>query len=346
MISAEPLVAALRRKLGAPPPDITSRALDSWEIAPGADIEVPPAIALPGTEARITATVFADRDMVLRAFRGYPAEWHGPTLGHRLRAVTLYDGRLSSRGAERHLRARSRLPVRGRLPELGSAAMYETWVGNRWFGNWLVDNCLTYGLAQDSGLPVCASAPSKPPHGPAYESLLGMAPRIAPEGHFDELVIFDDLPDNPGKRARAAAMRSRLLETLPPVHPGPRVFLLRGHHGDRRLLENEMALAETLAARGFHILDPMNEPVATVLHACAGAPVVAGVEGSQLTHALVSQAPGAALLVIQPADRTTAALKTLGERFGLRFAYVVAEGADGAYRVDAGDVLRTLDLLA
>lgn len=346
MISAEPLVAALRRKLGAPPPDIATCAVETWEIAPGAEIEVPPAIALPGTEERISATAFADHAMVMRAFRGNPAEWHGPTLGHRLRDVTLYDGRLSARGTERHLRARSRLPFRGRLPQLGSGAMYETWVGNRWFGNWLLDNCLTYGLAQASGLPVHASAPSKPPHGPQYESLLHMAPRIAPDGHFDELVIFDDLPDNPGKRARADALRARLLSSLPAVQPGPGVFLLRGHHGEQRFLQNEMALAETLAAHGFCILDPMRESVTTVLNACAGAPVVAGVEGSQMTHALVSQAPGAALLVIQPADRTTAALKTLGERFGLRFGYVVAEGADGAYRVDAGDVLRTLDLLA
>lgn len=346
MISVEPFLAMLRRRLGLRPPDLAVRAVESWEIAPGALVEVPPAFALPGMAERIRATEFASLPEVLRAFAGSPAEWHGPTRGFRLRDVTLHDGRLAARGAERHLRPRSGLPFHGRLPDLGSAALYETWLGNRWFGNWLADNCLTHGLALASGLPVLATAAAKPPHGPDYQALFGMAPRLAAAGHFDEMVLFDDLPDNPGKRVRAAALRARLLAQVPEPVPCPGVMLLRGESGDRRMLQNEMALAETLAARGFQVLDPMREPAARLARVLAGAAVAVGVEGSQMTHALVALPPGATIVAIQPPDRTCAPLKTLGERFGLRFGYVVAEGRAGSYCVAADEVCRTLDLAA
>lgn len=345
MISAEPLLAMLRRRLGLRPPDLAVRAVESWDIAPGALVEVPPALALPGMAERIRATEFATLPEVLRAFAGSPAEWHGPTRGFRLRDVTLHDGRLAARGAEHHLRRRRGLPFHGRLPELGAAAIYETWVANRWFGNWLTDSCLTHGLAAASGLPPLATADAKPPHGPEYEALLGMAPRRAEAGHFDELVLFDDLPDNPAKRLRAAALRARLWSQVPKPAPCLGVMLLRGSSGDRRVLQNEMALAETLATRGFLVLDPMRETAARLAQVLAGAAVAVGVEGSQMTHALLALPPGATLVTIQPPDRTCASLKTLGERFGLRFGYVVAEGRAGSYRIDPQEVCRTLDLL-
>lgn len=344
MISVEPLLAMLRRRLGLRLPDLTERALESWEISPGAEVEVPPALALPGMAERIRATVFASLPDVLRAFAGTPAQWHGPTRGFLLRDVTLHDGRLAARGAEAHLRPRQGLPFHGRLPDLGSAALYETWVGNRWFGNWLADNCLTHGLALASGRPVLATAAAKPPHGPDYQALYGMAPRLAAAGHFDELVLFDDLPDNPGKRARAAALRARLMAQVPEPVPCPGVMLLRGESGDRRMLQNEMALAETLAAHGFLVLDPMREPAARLAQVLAGAAVAVGIEGSQMVHALVTLPPGATIVAIQPPDRTCATLKSLGERLQLRFGYVVAEGSAGQYRVEAAEVLRTLDL--
>lgn len=340
----EPLLALLRRRLGRPPPDIAARAVESWDIAPGALVEVPPALALPGMADRIRATVFTDLPDVLRAFAGSPAEWHGPTRAHRLRDVTLYDGRLACRGAERHLRPRSRLPVHGRLPGLGAAALPESWVGNRWFGNWLTDDCLTHDLALATGLPVLATAPPPAPHGPQYQALLGQTPRIAAEGHLDELILFDDLPDNPAKRARAAALRARLHAAAGTSAPHPGVFLLRGASGDRRLLSNEPALAETFAACGFTVLDPARETAATIARACAGAALAIGVEGSQMSHALAALPEGAGLIALQPADRTTATLKTVADRAGLRFGYVVARGQGGTYHADPDEVIRTAGL--
>lgn len=346
VISFSPLANNLRRKVGRPAPDVILRAAERWEIAPGGIVEVPPAIMLPGQIERIIGTEFGSLEQTLFALRNEGDGRVDATTACLLRDVDLVDGVLYLGGAERHLRAR-RHPraLHHRRPETElSGAMYESWVGNRWFGNWLMDNCLTYPLAAALGTPV-TTAPRSKGHAPRYEDLLGMAPLRIGDVHFRELILIDDLPNNAAKFARAAAMRERLLGGRQPV-PHPGVFLLRGRTGDVRLLSNEDEIAARLAAeRGFRILDPMTMTVDDLIEASAGARVVAGVEGSQLVHGQIVAPAGSTLLTIQPPDRVTAAMKLMTDRLGQRFGLIVAEGDMNRFRVDWSDVARTLDLL-
>ncbi len=78
--------------------------------------------------------------------------------------------------------------------------------------------------------------------------------------------------------------------------------------------------------------------------ACAGAEVVAGVEGSQLTHGVVAMPEDSTLFVLQPPLRATSVLKLFTDRARQRFSFVVGEGGDTDFRVDIGEVHRTLDL--
>jgi hypothetical protein len=224
-----------------------------------------------------------------------------------------------------------------------SGAIYESWVGNRWFGTWLLDDCLAYRLAERFGQPV-TTARAACGHAFEYELRLGMAPRRLERARFDELIVFRDFFNTADRKARADDFRRRLVGSAPPaVHPG--VFLLRGQRGTRRVLANERALAEQLArTRGLRLLDPESSSVAEIVAACAGARVVAGVEGSQLVHGLMLMPPAATLLVLQPPDRVASVLKSATDRQGQRFAFVVGIGDQSAFRVDPGEVLRTLDL--
>lgn len=347
MISLNPFITQLRRRLGPALPDLLARAADRWVIDPGGPWPVPAAIALPGQADRIARTEFTPLDNVLRSFAGgFDAE-EGPTMGYRLRDVDLVDGVIYAGGTSRQLHARGRRHLWYRRPKtLAPAALYESWLGNQWFGNWLNDDCLAYPLAKGAGRPVTTAPQPAGGHVADYEARLGMQPDRITDAHFDELVLFDDLPNTEDKQRRAGALRDRLLAGVAPRrHPG--VYLLRGRSGELRLLENERDLADRLARdRGFQVLDPVTASVAEILAACGNADVVAGVEGSHLVHGIVSMRPGAALLVIQPPDRVVAALKTMADRNGLRFAYVVAEGAGGKFRLPWQELALTLDLLA
>ncbi len=349
MISFGPAANLLRRKLGADVSRLECRAVESWQIAPETRRYIARAVYLPGQLERIRDTEFAGIDDVVRAFNGNHETVAGATFGYRLKHVDLFDGVLHSGSAQMHLRARKhRLPAYIVPREVAKGALYESWVGNRWFGNWLSDDCLTYRLAERFGSPVSTTtAPAG--HVPHYESLLGIAPRRLDQVHFDELVIFDDSQHNDGRKERANDLRNRIVSGTKspcPEHPG--TFLLRGGSGMKRVLVNEYAIAERLAAkRGFKILDPSTASVEEIVEACASARCVAGVEGSQLVHGLVVMPPDASLLVLQPPTRVVAALKLITDRQGQRYGLVVGqETDDDEFSVDVNEVERTIDLLA
>jgi hypothetical protein len=344
MIAFRPALQALGRLVGSRPAELASVAAETWEIAPGERREVPPATMLPGMIDRIRGTEFGPPEAVRRDLLGGFETDQPPTLGYRFRDVDLIDGVLYAAGAQMHLRARGqRMPLYRAPKAIPFATLYESWVGNRWFGNWLTDDCLAYPLIAPHGHPV-TTRPSDG-HVPEYEARLGMAPTRVGDAHFEELVLFNDHSNNADRRARAWAMRERLIAGRPVVeHPG--VFVVRGVSGNRRLLANEMAIAERLEReRGFRVLDPSGASVEAIVEACAGARVVAGVEGSQMSHGQVVQPPGSIFFALFPPDRVVSVMKMPSDRQGQGFAAVIGEGEAGEFRVSADEVLATLDLL-
>lgn len=344
MISFHPGIQALRKAFGRPWPDVEAAACERWTIAPGAKRYVAPARYLPDQLDRVRNVDFGTAEDIIRSLTGGFDSEEPETLGFRLRDVDLVDGVLYTPGALRHLRERRhRQPMYLRPRDAMNGALYESWVGNRWFGNWLIDDCLTYGLAERFGTPI-TTAPPFTGHMARYERLLGIAPRRVDCVHFDELLLFRDRSHNADKERRADDIRDLLTATTPAQsHPG--VFLLRGDHGQRRILRNERALAEQLhRERGFRIIDPMTSSVDDLITACAQARVVAGVEGSHLVHGLMVMPRGAVLFVIQPPDRVISVLKMTTDRQQQVFAFVVGEGCVDDFTVCWDEVDRTLDM--
>lgn len=340
-----PLVNKLRRLAGNDGGNILDLAAERWEISPAETLPQLPVICLPNQAARITRTEFGSMEMTLRSIAGNPAEPLPPTMGYRLRDVDFVDGVLYKGSAELHLRRRMQGALHYRRPrEAISGAMYETWVGNRWFGNWLLDDLVTYRLAEAEGNPV-TSMPERGGHVPRYEELLSIAPRRIGNVHFDELILFDDHANNSHRQARAQDMRARLLKGRDPK-PNPGVFLYRGASGDARIMENEDEIAGNLEAHyGFRVMFAEDHSVDELMDACGATQVVAGVEGSQLNHGMTVMPPGGTLLTMQPADRTTTAMKLLTDRWQQRFALLVGVGTATGFRIDWDETRRTLDMI-
>lgn len=343
--SLKPITSRLKRLAGIGQIDLQGAAVDHWEIAPGETREVPPVICLPNQVERITRTEFAPLDIVIASLAGDPSEVIAPTTGFRLKDVDIIDGVLYSRGCMVHLHAhRRRVPLPSGMTDEGFGSLFETWVGNRWFGNWLLDDCLSYRLAEQSGRPV-TTMPRRGGHVPRYEAMLGHHPYRFADAHFDELIVFDDHANNSHRIARADDMRQRLLQGKEfERHPG--VFLFRGRSGDLRNMVNEQEIAERLdGERGFRVMFPEDHTVEELAQACAGARVIAGIEGSQLNHGIPVMPAGGTLLTIQPADRATTAMKLLSDRWRQRFAMIVGEGVAESFYVEWDEVVRTLDLI-
>jgi len=255
MISFRPLLFTLAR-VYTELLDLESVAMERWTIAPATKHYIVAAKYLPGQLDRVRGSEFASIEDTTRVLRGQFETIEGETFGYRLKSVDLVDGVLYARHAVRHLRPRHHhWPAYMAPPEVASGALYESWVGNRWFGSWLSDDCLTYRLAEQFGVPMTTTLETRG-HVPDYEARLQMRPLRVARTHFDELFLFGDGSHNDHKRGRGQQYRELLISgEAPERHPG--VFLLRGETGARRILTNERAIAEMLASkRGFRILDP------------------------------------------------------------------------------------------
>lgn len=345
MLSLRPLISQVRSAAGLYR-DVTDDAVERWTQSPASHRRVPPARYLPGQLDKVLGTEFSSVEAVVNVFRGnFDFEDHA-TLGFRLRNVDLVGGVLYSARGQRHLRQRQRRQYAYRVPTaMTSGALYESWNGNKWFGSWLMEDCVSYELAQQLGQPLTTRPMPKAGHVADYEARLGMAPQRVEDVHFDELVLFRDEANNASKGHRAERLRQRLVHGAPDArHPG--VFLLRGDAGDRRVLLNEKALAEALAQRrGFTVIDPLQRTASEIINACAGARVVMGVEGSQLVHGLVTMPPDATLFVLQPPHRVVSTLKLATDRQGQGYAFVIGDGGKAEFSVSLEDVERTLDLI-
>jgi hypothetical protein len=344
LISFRPALHLAKRACRLPEGELEALASERWMIAPGETRYNRPAKFLPAQLDRIQATEFGTLAEVIRDFKGDFEVYNGPTLGYRLKHVDYVDGVLYAPAALKHLRPRSHKYPAYLVPtEAVSGALYESWIGNRWFGTWLSEDCLAYPLAEMHGAPV-ATTPSPQGHATSYEVKLGHRPRRIASAHFNELILFSDGAHNAHKKARADQLRARLVAGMPgEEHPG--VFLLRGTSGMRRLLENEREIADRMAAtRGLRVLDPATCTVDEIITACAGARIVMGVEGSQLVHGLMVMPPEAMLFVIQPPDRAVSALKIITDRQGQRYAFVVGQGNQDGFSANLDEIERTLDL--
>lgn len=337
-------IAQLARRRVFGERSLADAASRSWTLAEPETARTPPAIALPGQLDRVTGWMFGEeRDQ--RASLAGRTVVHGATRAHLFRDAVLVDGSVYVGGRSKYLLRRA-----GRLPRLhvehaiDRASMYATENGNRWFGMWLIDDCTSYALAAAQGAPLTTDHAISPQMR-VYESWLGMTPRRVSSARIAELVLFDDVGHNASKRARFGANRDKLRARVA-VENHPGTFLLRGLAGDRRLLANELELAEHLATtRGFTVIDPMTSTLETILGSCAGAATIVGVEGSALAHGLAVARPDATLLVLEPPDRFCALYKDLTDRDGQRFAYVVGTPIEGSFVVDREELDRTLDLL-
>ena len=211
-----------------------------------------------------------------RTMEGLGSVVQRPTRGHLIKDVLLIDGALYKGNASFWLSDRPNgLPRIIVEKEIERGAAYCSPYGNRWFGTrWLAEDCVTYALACNEGVPVTTAPSARFPlyrQAPDYEDWLSMQQPLRLHSAFFELVLFDYSSHNTNHHLRYRAMGEKLLSRVTyQSHPG--VFILRGSSGDLRLLRNELEIAEHLQKqRGFHIAGPSNCDLSTIVATCAGA---------------------------------------------------------------------------
>ena len=349
-LTGKPLAHRLRKSFGAKPFKLSDVASDSWQIAPSEVSCESRTFLLPGQFDRVQQfSPFSESPEFERAsLLGGQEIVHAATTAYVLRDVMLIDGGLYKGAVAQHLHSRTRFPFFSSLTEVADRhALFCTFGGNMYFGNWLMDDCVTYALARSCGVPTRTKRPMLTDHMSQYSNILDMDAVHLDNRLFKELVVFEDLAQNQNKKLRAIAVSKKLTAHLD-IKPHAGVFLLRGSTGSSRILENEQELAQHLNHKfGLKVLDVTKLSVMEITAACAGAQMVVGVEGSHLLHGILHLAPSGSLLVLQPPKRYSTLLKGLTERDGQQFGIVV--GTPGlhpdSFSMDRDEVDRTIALM-
>jgi len=272
---------------------------------------------------------------------------HTETMAYRLRDACLIDGQVCNYRSYRQLRF-GRLgitPPRWLDEVADTAALASTAAGNDYFAHFLLDDVPTALLGQQFGHAVFGgSRRPRTTHMLDYVRLVDAPHQEVKHALFRDLWIFKDYPQNSHRRARLQKLRSTLSERFGAGSDTAPAFIRRGNSGSRRMLDNEAEIEALLAARGFNIIDPETLTAAQICAALNGSPLVVGVEGSQLVHAILNLRPGGALLCIQPASRFNAVYRGFTNTLDLNWGFGIADGTADNFRLPTERLLAAVEM--
>ncbi len=329
-------------------------AVEKTEIASAEAYYREPVPMLPGMLDRVTDTdPFTNLEDQLGIARGGEME-HAATVAYHLRKAHILGSSIYKDGMRLAMAANGKnalqeaaASVRHKAQAFPQAVLTTNFATHNWFGEWLLDANAEALLAQELGMPAIELVRDQPfGHAPRYREIFALDGFVfSPErAVVDELVVLQDFGQNANRRARFQELRKRA-RSVTGKYSGHRVFLVRGRHGQLRLLQNEDRAIEWAAQRGFHIVDPMTMSVDEVLAELRDARCVVGVESSTMTHAALVMQPGGTVVSIVPPDRFCINNCDYLQAMGLGYALMVAHPAPGGgFYADLGELEETVAL--
>jgi capsular polysaccharide biosynthesis protein len=163
-------------------------------------------------------------------------------------------------------------------------------------------------------------------HAKAYEALFGLDVIYANKGIVKELYFLSDVTQNSHKLKRYSKLRNQLAVKLSPEdtkYTG--IYIARGYSGVKRLLTNEQELIDHLVKKGFDILCPEKASPEMIVRKLWNAPLVIGVEGSAIDHAILTAGNCAGYLLLMPPNRFCVIYKGILDALNRPFGFYVCK---------------------
>jgi hypothetical protein len=328
------------------PGTLGSTAFDCEVICPAENVEVPPAVYLPGQLERVTSsplesTKELEIDQVTRR-----KVTHAATIGYHIRDAVIIDGQIYAKRLKYPLRVTPSVASKQIPPvELKKAALASSLLGNKYFGHWLRDDCLTYMLSEERSVPLCIEPSFAAPHLKKYQEYFGQEWRFMQSAYIDHLIVFQDYGQNSSKLRRYRHLNEKIVQRFSGRRKTPFTYLRRGNTGASRSIENEFELIEMLSRRGFVVADLEKDSLEEILEILVNSQVVVSMEGSHLAHCVFSVPSRSGILVLQPPDRFASIHRGWAICQGVEFGFVVGSRGSSGYIFSGPEIERTLGLM-
>jgi hypothetical protein len=333
----------VRRLRGRAP--LAEAATAVVEAAPATDVPPPPPPTHDPEELeRITAPApYSTLEGQMAWLAG--TRRYGPAMAYELPPLWFVDGNFARGRVRFEMNAeRERLLVRSRdLRTFEGVAFVSSTFANKFFGHQIGDELPAALLGPDFGEPWYVNAHAPTPHVAGYRRACDVDLPVTWSGFARRCWVFEDAFLNDSKVGRIRELRRRLGATVAPGVPAVRTYVRRGASGGLRAPRNEAEVEAVLAGEGWRIVDPASAALPELLGALAAAPVVVGVEGSNLAHAFYGLRTGAALVPVIPPDRFGLWLKDFADRLGFRFGFHVGRAVADGWEVDIDALRRLVD---
>ena len=256
-ISATPYLRLFRR-LFVGPGEIGSIAAQQNIVWPEETVRARSAICLPGQIDRIVDRASDSPTSNEKEIAQATSETlsHGATIAHHIKDVTLLDGSVYKKNFKYPIADKSLYKAKTHgLVRIKTAVLASSYLGSRFFGHWLADDCSRYLLGEAMGsTTVCVRRPEYA-HQHKYHQIFGQTWNSIDRARIDDLIVFDDYSQNKHKRQRYLALRNRVKAQFRSESKEKLVYLRRGRTGVSRLIQNEDEIVQFLMKRGFIVLD-------------------------------------------------------------------------------------------
>ena len=151
------------------------------------------------------------------------------------------------------------------LCHLKSSGLASSYIGTKYFGHWLIDDCLTYRLAQQLSTPLCLRSPNPSWHQKQYEDYFDQDWTPTDRALIDDLIVFQDFAQNSLKRKRYNTLRDRIKTRFQRDGTDAYVYLRRGQTGAIRVIQNEHEIIDALIKRSFVVLDLASDSLEKII---------------------------------------------------------------------------------
>jgi len=348
-IEATPYVRLVKR-LFSGPGLLRDIAYQQDILCPEEKVTAHPSIFLPGQIERIKD--FKPTDAVAITTKEAEIEAaisttgiHRSTIAYHIKNAVLFDGAVYA-GRFKHVvgdKALYTSPLNQRR-HIKTAALASSYVGTKYFGHWLTDDCTQYILAEEIAQPLCVRTASFG-HRQGYQTYFGQDWTPTDRAHIDDLIVFQDFSQNSFKRKRYRALRDRIKARFPDNGSRLCIYLRRGKTGIRRAIQNENEIIDALTRRDFVVVDVESDSLDHIIGTLVHAKIVVSMEGSHVAHCTFTSPENSGVLLLQPADRFSAVHRGWSECLGIRFGFVVGVTGEAGYYFPVPEVLSTIDLM-
>ncbi len=320
---------------------------DAIVLNPLEKTSTPPAIHLQKHLARFNkSNEYSSLEQEFKALFTITTE-HAPTkLIHFGKSYLSKEGVLNQKNQlhPRYLINRNQPEIHERylssVKHFEKALMVDNDFSNKFFGHWVHDELSALNIKKlpDNTQKIGIHIPDYS-HAQGYLDMIQTEVQYGFSGVVDELYLLSDYSQNSYKQARYRAIKKCIAQKLQPKNTQYNgVYIARGNTGANRRLENEGIVIDHLSKRGFDIIHPEKMQAEAIIRRLWNAPMVISVEGSAISHAILSMAHHAGVLVLQPPNRITHDFKRILDAKGHSFGfYVCQQTSEDSFAIDNFD---------